>query len=133
MLVSPAKVVDDPPNETAVEPNVTEVLASIVFETVALSPVPISVPVVIGNDKVGVPAVAVACSVAVPLVLPGNAIELIPVSARLALARPNVILVVPILKLELASIVFDTVALSPDPMSVPVVVGNVNVVVPAVA
>ena len=96
ILVSPAKVVDDPPNETAVEPNVTELLANMEFDTVPVSPVPTSVPVVIGSDNVGVPAVAVACSVAVPLVLPGNATELIPVNARLAVARLMATLVVPI-------------------------------------
>jgi len=96
MLVSPARLVEVEPNETAVLPNVTELLASIAFDTEPVSPVPTSVPVVIGKDKVGVPAVAVACTVAVPLVLPGNATELIPVNARLAVARLIATLVVPI-------------------------------------
>ena len=66
------------------------------LETVPLSPVPTSVPVAVGNASVGVPAASVACSIAVPLELPGNDTLVIPVSARLALNLLRATLVVPI-------------------------------------
>ena len=58
---------------------------------------------------------------------------LTPVNDCVALARPNEILVVPTLKLLFANIVFETVPLSPEVTTVPVVAGNVIVFVPAIA
>ena len=71
--------------------------ASIVLVTVPVSPVVTIVPVVAGIVRiVPVPTAAVGTNWTVPLVLPGNVIELIPVNAKFAEVRFNATDVVPI-------------------------------------
>jgi hypothetical protein len=122
--------------------------ASIVFDTVPVSPVVTTIPVTAGN--VIVPeAAAVATTVVVPDDEPAIVNPADPM-AGLTSDRPETLVVVPprvsvlepsvtvafasfALAIEPASIALVTDPVSPDPTRVPEVVGSVNVVVPAVA
>jgi hypothetical protein len=102
------------------------VFANIVADTVPVSPVDTIVPVAAGNVKLP-DAIAEARTVVVPEVEPLN---LIPVLPKTGNTESTAVVPVPVV---LANIVVVTVPESPVVTTVPVVAGNVMVVVPAVA
>jgi len=87
-----------------------------VLVTVLVSPVVINVPEVAGIVIAVVPAVAAGVRVTVPEVAPGNAIELIPVNAKLADVLFRVTAVVPTYSVE-----FPNTALGIVPVRLPAV------------
>jgi hypothetical protein len=157
MVVIPARVVDVPPRAIAVEPIVTEVLASFALAIEPASIVLVTVPesadvisVLVPAGTVTVPEAAAAVTrVVVPDEEPARVNPAEPI-AGLTRVRPETLVVVPpsvsvleprvtallanlALAIEPASIVLVTVAESPVVTTVPVVAGRVIVVVPAAA
>lgn len=128
--VKPARVVLDAPNEIVVEPIVKLLLtslplaiepANIELVTVPVSPVVTTIPVVAGSVIiVPVPAVEAGITWIEPDVDPGSVTELIPVSAKLALALFRATAVVPMYVVSVEFAIPVTTPVTPLTLRTPV-------------